>query len=163
MVIFDEAATSDTTSCCGEIPGPGSPSPGINGPGGGKTGAVLLSPCIAPGTVTNTAYNHYSMLGSVEDIFGLSHLGYAALPGETTFGSDLYNRPCGAAATRRPAPTAPALLSSRSPRARIPVSWSATTTGGTALASYRVQVREPERAAARPGGRCAGATPAAPA
>jgi hypothetical protein len=141
MVIFDEAASSDTSSCCGETPGPGSPMPGINGPGGGKTGAVFISPCIAPGTVTNTAYNHYSMLGSVEDIFGVSHLGYAALPGETTFGSDLYNRPCGAAAPRARA-NAPALMSSSSPRSRIPVSWSATTTGGTPLASYRVQVRD---------------------
>jgi hypothetical protein len=141
MVIFDEAATSDTSSCCGEIPGPGSPMPGINGPGGGKTGAVFISPCIAPGTVTNTAYNHYSMLGSVEDVFGLSHLGYAALPGETTFGADLYNRSCGAAAPHARA-NAPGLISNRSPRARIPVSWSATTTGGTSLASYRVQVRD---------------------
>jgi hypothetical protein len=91
--------------------------------------------------VTNTAYNHYSMLGSVEDIFGLSHLGYAALPGETTFGSDLYNRPCAAAAPQARA-NAPALMSNSSPRARIPVSWSATTTGGTPLASYRVQVRD---------------------
>jgi hypothetical protein len=140
MVIFDEAATSDTSSCCGEIPGPGSPSPGINGPGGGKTGAVFLSPCIAPGTVTNTAYNHYSMLGSVEDIFGLAHLGYAGLPGETTFGGDLYNRPCGAAPPKARV-AAPRLLSSRSTRARIHVGWSATTAGGTALAGYRVQVR----------------------
>jgi hypothetical protein len=141
MVIFDEASTNDTTSCCGEIPGPGSPTPGINGPGGGKTGAVFISPCIAPGTVTNAAYNHYSMLASVEDIFGVSHLGYAALPGETTFGSDLYNRPCGATAPKARA-HAPNLISSRSTRARIPLRWSATTTGGTALASYRVQVRD---------------------
>jgi hypothetical protein len=141
MIIFDEASTSDATSCCGEIPGPGSPLPGINGPGGGKTGAVLLSPCIAPGTVTQTAYNHYSMLGSVEDVFGLSHLGYAGLPGETRFGPDLYNRPCGAAAPKARA-NAPNLASSRSTRARVPVSWSATTAGGTALASYRVEVRD---------------------
>ncbi|HWF56074.1 MAG TPA: alkaline phosphatase family protein, partial [Solirubrobacteraceae bacterium] len=40
-IIFDEAGSSDTSSCCGEIPGPNSPSPGINGPGGGDTGAVL--------------------------------------------------------------------------------------------------------------------------
>ncbi len=96
MITFDEADTSDASSCCGEIPGPGSPRPGITGPGGGKVGAVLLSPCIAPGTVSNTPYNHYSMLGSVENIFGLPHIGYAALPGETYFGSDIYNRSCGA-------------------------------------------------------------------
>jgi hypothetical protein len=125
MIIFDEAAsTSDASSCCGEIPGPNSPSPGITGPGGGNTGAVFLSPCIAPGTVTNTAYNHYSMLGSVEDIFKVPHLGYAAL-----------------AAPPKASARAPSLLSSRSARARIPVRWRATTAGGTSLASYRVQVR----------------------
>ena len=77
IITFDEAATSDTSSCCGEIPGPDSPEPGVNGPGGGDVGAVLLSPCIAPGTVSTVPYNHYTMLRSVEDIFGLPHLGYA--------------------------------------------------------------------------------------
>lgn len=141
MVIFDEAGTSDTSSCCGAKAGPGSPMPGINGPGGGQTGAVLLSPCIAPGTVTNVAYNHYSMLGSVEDLFGVRHIGYAGLPGETTFGSDIYNRPCGAAAPTVSA-KAPPLLSSVGTRSRIPVAWSSTTTGGTGLASYTVGVTD---------------------
>ena len=52
MVIFDEATGGDSSSCCGEIPGPAAPQPGGTGPGGGRTGAVMLSPCIAPGTVT---------------------------------------------------------------------------------------------------------------
>ena len=95
MVIFDEAAGGDSSSCCGELPGPAAPEPGGAGPGGGRTGAVLLSPCIAPGTVTNTAYNHYTMLGSVENIFGLLRLGYAGLPHSTYFGTDIYKRPCG--------------------------------------------------------------------
>src|SRR5947209_7288456 len=99
IITFDEAAPTDASSCCGEIPGPDSPLPGDTGPGGGNVGAVLLSPCIAPGTVSDRAYNHYSMLGSVENIFGLSHLGYAALPGQSYFGSDIYNHACGAAAT----------------------------------------------------------------
>ena len=45
--------------------------------GGGRTGAVLLSPFIKPGTWNNTAYNHYSLLRSIEDTFGLAPLGYA--------------------------------------------------------------------------------------
>ncbi|MGH2869860.1 MAG: alkaline phosphatase family protein [Solirubrobacteraceae bacterium] len=141
MIIFDEATTSDTSSCCGAQPGPNSPMPGINGLGGGQTGAVLLSPCIAPGTVTNVAYNHYSMLGSVEDLFGVAHIGYAGLPGETTFGSDIYNRSCGAAPPNASA-KAPRLLSSVGTRSRIPVSWASTTTGGTGLASYTVAVTD---------------------
>jgi hypothetical protein len=95
MIIFDEADTSDTSSCCGEIPGPNSPEPGIHGPGGGDTGAVLLSPCIKPGTVSHRPYNHYTMLRSVEDIFGLAHLGYAGLSGERSLGSDVFTRRCG--------------------------------------------------------------------
>jgi hypothetical protein len=47
MVIFDEAAMSDTSSCCGEIPGPGSPMPGISGPGGGRR-ARCSSPPASP-------------------------------------------------------------------------------------------------------------------
>jgi hypothetical protein len=47
--------------------------------------------------VSERAYNHYTMLGSVEKIFGLSYLGYAGLPHSTYFGTDIYKRPCGPA------------------------------------------------------------------
>jgi hypothetical protein len=94
IITFDEADDADTSSCCDEIAGPSSPLPGGTGPGGGDTGAVLLSPCIAPGTVTQQHYNHYTMLRSIEDLFGLPHLGYARLPGERSFGSDIFNRAC---------------------------------------------------------------------
>ena len=57
--------------------------------GGGRTGAVLLSPLIKPGTLSGTPYNHYSLLASVENIFGLSHLGYAAAT-KSTFGTDIF-------------------------------------------------------------------------
>jgi len=143
IITFDEAATSDTSACCGEIPGPGSPEPGVNGPGGGDVGAVLLSPCIAPGTVSTVAYNHYTMLRSVEDIFGLPHLGYAGLSGETSFGPDIFTRPCTATSSSSPPPPtsdvhAPAIASSEAARPRIPVSFSASE----ARARFTVQVRE---------------------
>jgi phosphatidylinositol-3-phosphatase len=141
IITFDEADTSDATSCCGEIPGPLTPNPGLTGPGGGDVGAVLLSPCIAPGTVSQTPYNHYTMLRSVEDIFGVSHLGYANLPGETSFGSDIFKRPCGAAAPKASI-NAPPLLSAKSSQAKITVRWKSTTTGGTSLAFYAVRVRD---------------------
>ena len=139
MILFDEAAASDTSSCCGEIAGPGSPSPGIGGPGGGRTGAVLLSPCIAPGTVTMNPYNHYAMLASVEDLFGLSHIGYAAGPGATAFGSDIYNRACGPTAPTASIASVPALLSSVSSSPRVSVRWSSSTAGGTPLSGYTVR------------------------
>ncbi len=144
LITFDEAATSDTTSCCGEVPGPNSPAPGVNGPGGGDVGAVLLSPCIAPGTDSTAPYNHYTMLRSVEDIFGLPHLGYAGLPGETSLGSDIFTQPCqggGAGGSLPPPPVtqvhAPVIDSSAEAGPHIPLSWSADESG----ARFTVQVR----------------------
>ena len=51
---------------------------------------MLLSPFIRPGTTTSAQYNHYSLLRSIEDAFGLAHLGYAAAPGLRSFGSDVF-------------------------------------------------------------------------
>ena len=81
-------------------------------PGGGDTGSVLISPLITPGTTSSTFYNHYSWLRTMEDIFGVragkahaalpagtvsggldneGHLGFAAQPGLTPFGTDVFN------------------------------------------------------------------------
>ncbi len=57
--------------------------------GGDRIGAVLLSPFLAPGTVSTVPFNHYSLLRTVEDIFGLDHLGYAAQPSQRSFFSCL--------------------------------------------------------------------------
>ena len=108
IITFDEAdvpdpahATDNFESCCNEQPGPNikagnkvgkrpDSGPGIFGAGGGRTGAVLLSPFIKPGTVSSTPYNHYSMLKSLEDIFGLSYLGYAGQKELKPFGADVF-------------------------------------------------------------------------
>lgn len=89
IILFDEAA-SDDSACCNEPSGPNVRNPGQFGPGGGKVGAVMLSPFIKPGTVSNTAYNHYSLLRSLEDIYGVSYLGEAAQSGLVGFGSDIF-------------------------------------------------------------------------
>jgi hypothetical protein len=83
-------------ACCGQRPGPNidAKRPGrlrvantatrivniiFNGYGGDRVGAVLLSPFVKPGSSSSVGYNHYSLLKSLEDIFGLgAHLGYAA-------------------------------------------------------------------------------------
>jgi phosphatidylinositol-3-phosphatase len=90
-ITFDESEgpQSDSSACCGEVPGPNSPLPGITGPGGGRVGAVLLSPFIKPGTVSTTDYNHYSSLASWERLFGLQPLADAATV-TSTFGSDVF-------------------------------------------------------------------------
>lgn len=85
-------------------------------PGGGDTGTVLISPLIKPGTVSNTYYNHYSTLRTLEDLFltgqtctepsnadtplvagtvcggldGQGHIGYAAQSGLASFGPDVF-------------------------------------------------------------------------
>ena len=88
-IVFDEAANSETEACCEEQPGPGSPLPGITGPGGGRVGAVLLSPFIKAGTVSTTSYNHYSSLATWETLFGVGRLAYAATV-PSLFGSDVF-------------------------------------------------------------------------
>jgi phosphatidylinositol-3-phosphatase len=93
VVNFDESdgPQSDSSACCNETPGPNTPLPGITGMGGGRVGAVLLSPFIRGGTVSATPYNHYSLLASIEGYFGLPRLGYAATT-SATFGSDVFNK-----------------------------------------------------------------------
>jgi hypothetical protein len=95
VITFDEAPTSDASACCGELPGLNTPNPGGTtfGPGGGRTGAVLISQFIQPGSVNDTPYNHYALLRSIEDIFTLGHLGFAAQANLRPFGADVYNAP----------------------------------------------------------------------
>src|SRR3954454_15671567 len=92
VVSFDEAE-SDNASCCNEkaanTPNAAGPSPGS---GGGKIGAVLISPFIKPATVDSTDYNHYSFLRTMEDLFGLEHLGYAAVDGLVPIGDKTFNQ-----------------------------------------------------------------------
>jgi len=124
IITFDEAdiaydydaATQSTTirsadaaACCNEQPGPNILAyragahiarsaingPGLIGPGGGRIGAVMLSPFIRPGTVSQVPYNHYALLRSVEDMFALPHLGFAGQAGLRTFGTDIFTRPEG--------------------------------------------------------------------
>ncbi len=96
VVTFDESEGNGPegfTACCGEKPLPGARRPpGVLGPGGGRIGAVLVSKFIRPGTVSAVPYNHYSLLRTVEDIFGLEHLGYAAEPDLQPLGADVFTR-----------------------------------------------------------------------
>ncbi|GAB7543692.1 hypothetical protein CS8_033640 [Cupriavidus sp. 8B] len=93
------------TTCCSQQPGPNLPAfpqssslsyKGLTikltkqSFGGDQTGAVMISKFIKPGTVSTVQYNHYSMLRSIEDIFQLGHLGYAAQAGLVGFGPDIF-------------------------------------------------------------------------
>jgi hypothetical protein len=60
--------------------------------GGGKVGLLLISSFVKPGSVnTLDAFNHFSLLRSIEDIFGLDRLGYAADPALPAFDKAVYN------------------------------------------------------------------------
>jgi phosphatidylinositol-3-phosphatase len=102
IVTFDEAESTgsgaDSSACCNEQPGPSIVPPSTPGfitpgPGGGRIGAVMVSPCIKPGTVSRKNYNHYSLLRSMESNFDLPYLGYAGQAGLRPFGSDIFTRP----------------------------------------------------------------------
>jgi hypothetical protein len=44
---------------------------------------------VQAGTVVHNTYNHYSLLPTIEDIFGLGYLGFAGQPGGQ-FGQDVF-------------------------------------------------------------------------
>lgn len=89
VILFDESG-GEATACCGEQGLPEGPKPGLTGPGGGRVGAVVLSPFIRPGTRSIVDYNHYSLLRTIERNFGLKPLGYAASSGVHVFGPDVF-------------------------------------------------------------------------
>lgn len=96
VITVDEAPSSgeyaDSSSCCGQPSFPNLPAPAsaIGTPGGGQVGALLLSPFIKGGNLEQGTYNHFSLLRTVEDLFGLSHLGYAGGKGVSSFSPSLF-------------------------------------------------------------------------
>ncbi len=96
IITFDEAELAgddaDASACCHTPPSPNAPKPGLNGPGGGRVGALVISADTKPGSTNATPYNHYSLLCSLEDVWHLQHLGFAGAPGLACFGTDVYDR-----------------------------------------------------------------------
>ena len=97
-ITVDQAPSSgeyaDSSSCCGQPQFPNLPSSssGLGPEGGGQVGALLLSPFIKQG-VSQEPYNHFSLLRTIEDLFGLSHLGYAALSKVHAFEAAIFTQP----------------------------------------------------------------------
>ena len=94
--------SADSSACCGapEYPNlPKSPAPAAAaaGPvkptgGGGRVGLLLISPYVKAGSVNETGYyNHFTLLRSIEELFALQPLGYAANPALSPFESTVYN------------------------------------------------------------------------
>lgn len=112
IIILADESVRDSRACCHEPSGPNVAYPGGptkklmdtqgHGEGGGRIGALILSPYVLAGGTSNVPYNDYSLLRSVENIFGVAHLGYAAQAGLRPFGPDVWHA---APSTRTTPPT----------------------------------------------------------
>ncbi len=94
-ITSDQAPSSgenaDSSSCCGQPTYPNLPAPTTAGHGGGQVGLLLLSPFLKKGGgFAQEPYNHYSLLATIEQIFGLGKLGYAGLPEVKPFSAALF-------------------------------------------------------------------------
>ena len=96
VITVDQAPSSgllaDSSACCGQprfpnLPGSGS---ALIPKGGGEVGALLLSPFVKPGAISQEPLNHFSLLRTIEDLFGLKHLGYAGAAGVSSFEPSLF-------------------------------------------------------------------------
>jgi phosphatidylinositol-3-phosphatase len=66
--------------------------PGVKPPsGGGQVGALLLSPYVKPGTTNQEPFNAFSLLKTIENLFGLPHLGYARLGGLSSLEASVFS------------------------------------------------------------------------
>jgi hypothetical protein len=105
-ITFDQAPqtgpNADSSSCCAtpeypNLPPPPTAAAPSGGPvketgGGGRVGLLLISPFVEAGSVNETGYyNHFSLLRSIEELFGLQPIGYAANPALSPFDSTVYN------------------------------------------------------------------------
>jgi phosphatidylinositol-3-phosphatase len=63
----------------------------LAGGGGGKVGLLMISPLVLPGSVGETEYaNHFTLLKTLETMFGVEPLGYAAGEEVPTLSPELF-------------------------------------------------------------------------
>ena len=95
-----EGEEADESGCCVDLAYPNLPDAGSVAPatgpvretgGGGRVGLLLLSPFVEPGTTNETYFNHLSLLITIEELFELERIGYAAEPALTGFDESIFN------------------------------------------------------------------------
>jgi hypothetical protein len=73
VITFDEGSGGDRAGCCGVTP------QAPSNYGGGHIPTIVITNHGPRGLADPTPYNHYSLLRTIEDAFGISrHLGHAA-------------------------------------------------------------------------------------
>jgi hypothetical protein len=100
VITVDDAPSTgeyaDSSSCCGQPHFPNVPAPtgaaALSGGGGGQVGLLMLSPFIKKGGgLVQETYNHFSLLATLEQVFGLEKLGYAGLSQVKPFSTALFS------------------------------------------------------------------------
>jgi hypothetical protein len=86
VITFADGPPGDSSGCC-QSAGAGALAGSASG--GGRVGALLLSRFVTPGGESTAPYNHYSLLRTVEDIFGLPHLADAGRASVSSFSGDV--------------------------------------------------------------------------
>ncbi len=95
VITTDDAPSSgefaDSSSCCGQPTFPNLP-PNASGlpRGGGTVGALLISPYLKGGVIDQERFNDFSLLRTIEDLFGVEHLGYAGLATMKDFEASMF-------------------------------------------------------------------------
>ncbi|MGA9314445.1 MAG: alkaline phosphatase family protein [Solirubrobacteraceae bacterium] len=98
ITVDDAPATgeyADSSSCCGQPKFPNLPMPTgvakLSGSGGGQVGLLMLSPFVKKGGgLVQETYDHFSLLATIEEVFGLGKLGYAAGEEAKPFSASLF-------------------------------------------------------------------------
>ncbi len=95
--------TSSATTPAATAPAASTPAPATSGidlppQGGGQVGALLISPYVKPATFNQEPFNDFSLLRTIENLFGLPPLGYAATRGLSALEASVFSAWSGAPA-----------------------------------------------------------------
>jgi hypothetical protein len=92
------ATTPATTTPAATTPAASTPVINLPPKGGGQVGALLISPFVKPATFDQEPFNDFSLLRTIENLFGLPPLGYAATRGLSSLEASVFSAWSGAPA-----------------------------------------------------------------
>jgi hypothetical protein len=92
------ATTPAVTTPAASTPAATTPSIELPPTGGGQVGALLISPFVKPATFDQEPFNDFSLLRTIENLFGLPPLGYAATRGLSSLEASVFSAWSGAPA-----------------------------------------------------------------